>query len=198
MALSVIAAAGCNPGLELSLNERPCQLSLLSRLFGKRPDDRDALRPTWQRVVDIARAPGWYASLGVADSKEGRFDMVTLVLAIVLLRLERDELAESTALLTELFIADMDGQLRESGIGDPTVGKHVRKLITTLGGRLGALREALPEGEAALIPVLERNVTVTTGTDHAALASAVLALHNLVDQTSTDAVLTGNFTFAPQ
>lgn len=174
-------------------------MSLLSRLLGKRPDDRETLRPVWQRVVDIARTPGWYASLGVADSKEGRFDMVTLVLAVVLMRMEREqELAESTARLTELFIADMDGQLRESGIGDPTVGKHVRKLITTLGGRLGALREALPQGEAALVPVLERNVTTVPGSDHAALASAVLALHQTIDQTATDALLAGNFAFTPQ
>ncbi len=174
-------------------------MSLLSRLLGKRPDDREALRPVWQRVVDIARAPGWYASLGVADSKEGRFDMVTLVLAVVLMRMEREqELAESTARLTELFIADMDGQLRESGIGDPTVGKHVRKLITTLGGRLGALREALPQGETALAPVLERNVTTIPGSTPASLAHAVLTLHQTIEQTTTDALLAGNFAFTPQ
>jgi len=174
-------------------------LSFLSRLLGKRPDDRETLRPVWQRVVDIARAPGWYASLGVADSKEGRFDMVTLVLALVMIRMEREpELAESSALLTEHFIADMDGQLRESGIGDPTVGKHVRKLITTLGGRLGALRAALPGEEAALVPVLERNVTTLPGCDHAALARAVLSLHDVIGQTTTDALLSGNFAFAPQ
>lgn len=199
MALSDHPDAPCNPGLELPLNERPHQLSLLSRLLGKRPDDREALRPVWQRVVDIARAPGWYASLGVADSKEGRFDMVTLVLAVVLMRMEREQaLAESTARLTELFIADMDGQLRQSGIGDPTVGKHVRKLITSLGGRLGALREALPQGQSALVPVVERNVTTVPGSDPAALASAVLALHDVVQQTSTDALLSADFAFAPQ
>lgn len=174
-------------------------MSLLSRLLGKRPDDREALRPVWQRVIDIARAPGWYASLGVADSKEGRFDMVTLVLALVLLRMEREpELAESTARLTELFIADMDGQLRESGIGDPTVGKHVRKLITTLGGRLGALRGALPEGEAALTSLIERNVTTVPGSDPAALANAVRSLHDVVEQTTSDALRSGNLAFSPQ
>ena len=130
-------------------------MNLLSRLFGKRPDEREALRPLWQRVVELARARAWYARLGVADTMEGRFDMVSLVLAAVLLRMEREpELAESQARLTELFVDDMDGQLRQNGIGDPTVGKHVRKLVTTLGGRLGALREALPRwlNESALRP----------------------------------------------
>ena len=103
-------------------------MSFLSRLLGKHSDERKALSPLWQRVIELARAKAWYARLGVADSMEGRFDMVSLVLAAVLLRMEREPaLAEAQARLTELFVDDMEGQLRQSGIGDPTVGKHVRK-----------------------------------------------------------------------
>lgn len=173
-------------------------MSLLSRLFGKRPDEREALRPLWQRVVELARAKGWYARLGVADSMEGRFDMVSMVLAAVLLRMEREpELAEAQARLTELFVDDMDGQLRQSGIGDPTVGKHVRKLVTTLGGRLGALRDAMPQGPQALVPVLERNVTMLPETDPAPLANAIAALASAIGDTPTEALLAGRFDFDP-
>jgi cytochrome b pre-mRNA-processing protein 3 len=173
-------------------------MSFLSRLLGKRPDEREALRPLWQRVVELARAKGWYARLGVADTMEGRFDMVSLVLAAVLLRMEHEpELAEAQARLTELFVDDMDGQLRQSGIGDPTVGKHVRKLVTTLGGRLGALREAMPQGAAALIPVLERNVTLRDGADLAPLADAMARLVEAVGEISADALLAGQFAFDP-
>jgi cytochrome b pre-mRNA-processing protein 3 len=173
-------------------------MSFLSRIFGKRPDEREALRPLWHSVVAMARAKGWYASLGVADSKEGRFDMVSLVLAAVLLRMEREpEMTQSQALLTELFVEDMDGQLRQDGIGDPTVGKHVRKLVTTLGGRLGAMREALPSGPAELVPVLERNVTVLPGTDLSALAQAVAAMAASVDRVSRDNLLAGRIAFEP-
>lgn len=173
-------------------------MSFLSRLLGKRPDEREALRPLWQRVVEIARAKGWYARLGVADSMEGRFDMVSLVLAAVLLRMEREpSLADSQARLTELFVDDMDGQLRQSGIGDPTVGKHVRKLVTTLGGRLGAMRDALPHGAAALVPVLERNLTVQPGADLAALAETVAALSAKIGGASTGDLLSGQLAFDP-
>ncbi|MCB2049731.1 MAG: ubiquinol-cytochrome C chaperone family protein [Novosphingobium sp.] len=173
-------------------------MSLISRLLGKRPDEREALRPLWHRVVEVARAKGWYAQLGVADSKEGRFDMVSLVLAAVLLRMEREPaLAEAQARLTELFVEDMDGQLRQSGIGDPTVGKHVRKLVTTLGGRLGALREAQSGGAAALVPVLERNLTTLPGTGLAPLAEAVSAMMATIGTVSTDALLVGDFAFEP-
>lgn len=169
-------------------------MNLLSRLLGKRPDERDALRPAWNRVIAIARQTRWYAQLGVEDSMPGRFDMITLVSALAMLRMEREPaLAEGPARLTELFVTDMDGQLRQTGIGDPTVGKHVRKLVTTLGGRLGALREALPLGAEAVTQVLARNVTVREGTDLAPLAQGVLALWQQIDATPADALMAGRF-----
>ncbi|MDF8332726.1 ubiquinol-cytochrome C chaperone family protein [Novosphingobium cyanobacteriorum] len=141
-------------------------MSLLTRLFGARKDDRDVARPLWYRVVEIAREKEWYRDCGVADTVAGRFDAVTLVLSIVLLRMEREpELIEPSVRLTELFVEDMDGQLRESGVGDVIVGKHVGKLMGTLGGRLGAYRDALDAGEQALAEAVGRNVTLVEGAD---------------------------------
>lgn len=133
-------------------------LALLSRLFGERRE-RAALRPLYDALVAAAREPAWYREGGVPDTLEGRFDMLATLLALVLIRLEAEgegARAESVA-LTEIFIDDMDGTLRQIGIGDFVVGKHVGKLIGLLGGRLGALREAM-SGEAALEPVVRRNV----------------------------------------
>src|SRR5690349_2757781 len=111
-------------------------MSLLQRLLKPKPDPREDLRPLWNAVVAEARRPEWYARGGVADTVPGRFDMVSAVLAAVLLRMEgRDELARPSVYLTELFVHDMDGQLREFGIGDIVVGKHVGKLVGAMGGR---------------------------------------------------------------
>lgn len=152
-------------------------ISLLSRLIGKREDPRAAIRPLWNRIVEVAREKQWYADHGVADSVGGRFDMITLVLALVMLRMERDNsLIEPSARLTELFVSDMDGQLRQSGIGDLVVGKHVGKLMSVLGGRIDALRQALPLGNSALTEFLERNVTLTDGANARDLAGPVTAL----------------------
>jgi cytochrome b pre-mRNA-processing protein 3 len=64
--------------------------------------------------------------------------------------------------LTELFVTDMDGQLRESGVGDLVVGKHIGRLMSVLGGRLGAYRAALA-GQEDLGAALERNLTLAPG-----------------------------------
>ena len=97
-------------------------MSLLARLFSSRPDPREDLRPLWHRVVELSRDPALYRDDGVADSVAGRFDMIAAVLALVMLRLERDGMAQETVWLTELFVADMDSQLRETGVGYLVVG----------------------------------------------------------------------------
>jgi len=143
-------------------------MSFIARLFGTRADPlKDGLRPLWHRVVEIAREKEWYRDCGVADTVSGRFDAVTLILSIVLLRMEREaELIAPSVRLTELFVDDMDGQLRESGVGDVVVGKHIGKLMGTLGGRLGAYREALESGgEQAMAEAVGRNVTLVEGAD---------------------------------
>jgi cytochrome b pre-mRNA-processing protein 3 len=167
-------------------------MSLLARLFATRPDPREELRPLWHRTVELSREPALYRDDGVADTVAGRFDMITAVLAVVLLRLERDGLADETVLLTELFVADMDGQLRETGVGDVVVGKHMGKLMSALGGRLGALREAFAsDEEAELEAALARNVTMADRHDTAALARRLREFAGNLAALGEDEVLAG-------
>lgn len=141
-------------------------MSLLAKWMRPRPDPRLAVRPLWHRVVEIAREKEWYRDCGIADTIAGRFDAITLILSLVLLRMEREPaLIDPSVRLTELFVEDMDGQLRQGGVGDLVVGKHIGKLMSSLGGRLGAYREALEAGEEAMAQAVARNVTLRDGGD---------------------------------
>lgn len=153
-------------------------MSLLARLLGTRTDPRDGLRPLWHRLVELAREPGWYAKGGIADTVAGRFDAITLVVALVMLRMEgHDALRAPSARLTELFVDDMDGQLRQSGVGDVVMGKRMGKLISVLGGRIDALRDGLAQDDdTALIAAVERNVTLIEGADPARVAAELRVL----------------------
>ena len=120
-------------------------MRLINRLLGGAPaPDMAAL---YAQVVAIARRPGWYRAGGVPDTLDGRFDMVALILALVLLRFELEGKAGGlpAARLTERFVADMDGQLRETGFGDLVVGKQVGFAMGALGGRLGAYRGGISD-----------------------------------------------------
>ena len=117
----------------------------------QRGDARD-LAPLYRAVVAEARRPAWYADFGVPDTIDGRFDMVALVLSLVLIRLDYADDPRAAVRLTEAFIDDMDGQMREIGFGDLVVGKKVGGIVAALGGRLGNYRGAFDEA------VLVRNV----------------------------------------
>ena len=165
-------------------------------MFGARRE-RAALRPLYDALVAAAREPGWYQGGGVPDTLEGRFDMVATMVALVLLRLETEgERARAESVqLTELFIDDMDGTLRQIGIGDFVVGKHVGRLVGALGGRLGALREAL-DGGAPLEPALRRNLFRDEPVEEARLsyvAQRLRDLHDALQRTAMEPLLAGTF-----
>jgi cytochrome b pre-mRNA-processing protein 3 len=143
-------------------------MGFLDRLLG-----RSAVREgeaLYAAVVTRARMPHWYEEGQVPDTIDGRFDMIAAVLAMVLLRLETDGEAAATlsTSLAECFIDDMDGQLRQLGVGDIMVGKHIGKMMGMLGGRLGAYREGLATG--ALDAALVRNLYRGNAPDATALA----------------------------
>ena len=177
----------------MNMAQSAAVMTFLGRLFSPRPDPRPALEPLWQRTIAIAREPEWYRDCGAADTLEGRFDMVAAVLSLVMLRMEGDpQLAPKTALLAEFFVEDMDGQLRQAGVGDLFVGKHIGKLMGTLGGRIGAYRKGLAEGQAELAAAVRRNVTLVEGTDALDLAMRLEQLQARLDATADEALLRGD------
>jgi len=167
-------------------------MSLLSRLFTPKVPP---LTDLWTWIAAEAREPIYYTRHAVSDSVDGRFDMVALVTSLVLLRLERDDQRQETAWLTERFVDDMDGSLRQIGIGDMVIGKHVGKAVGSLGGRLGAYRRAFAQENpvAELEEALARNVYRGDDQDLRApgLAEAVLQLKARIDAAPMEALLQG-------
>lgn len=103
-------------------------------------------------IVAQARLPVFYQRLGVPDSLEGRFVVLSLHLFAVLHRL-KDNGAEAGAMaqsLADLFAADMETVLREVGIGDLAIPKKVRTLTASGAGLLRRYEVAYMEGGQAL------------------------------------------------
>ncbi len=158
-------------------------MGFLSSMFGG-ARDRAAMVPLYNAIVAEARRAGWYEGAAVPDTIDGRFDMVALVLSLVLLRLEREGEAgkRPSVLLTEVFIDDMDGTMREVGFGDLVVGKRVGGIMGMLGGRLGAYRDGdrrvalirnvyrdVPPGDAAVDELIAMASTLTARIDRVPL-----------------------------
>jgi cytochrome b pre-mRNA-processing protein 3 len=100
-------------------------------------------------VVAAARRPDWYREAQVPDTMDGRFAVLTSLLALADIRLERGG-GGTQAMgprLTEAYIADMDAQMRQAGFGDPSLGKQVRMMVGALASKVDRWRLAVASVE---------------------------------------------------
>jgi cytochrome b pre-mRNA-processing protein 3 len=116
-------------------------------------------------AVTAARAPVYFqppeAGLGVADTLDGRFDLVGLFAALLIRRLRGlpPPGAELAQAVFDAMFADMDFNLRELGVGDMSLAKRMRDMWEAFHGRALAYEAPLAAGDAeGLAAALARNV----------------------------------------
>ncbi len=167
--------------------------SIRNAFSPRAPDPREVMRPLYTALVERARVPQWYLD-GAPDTMDGRFDILCGLLSLVLIRLETDPVAQQPSVwLTEIFVNDMDGQLRQIGIGDMIVGKHIGRMMSALGGRLGAYRDA-GDNETAMAAALRRNLWADAEVDEATaarVAQRMIGFRRALAATPVDPMLAG-------
>ena len=124
---------------------------LLARLTGE-PKRGQAL---FDLAVAEARQTHWFIQGQVPDTIEGRFAVLATVIALLTLRLERGgaDGDKATVALTERFVDAMDTEIREMRVGDPGLGKQVRRLVGALAGRVERWRSVVESGEGWMAEV---------------------------------------------
>ena len=129
---------------------------------------RGTIEGIYGMIVTQAREPLFYRDLGVPDTVNGRFDMLVLHLWMVLRRLKPTHGgAGLSQMLFDRFCEDMDGNLREMGVGDLTVPKRMQAFGEAFYGRTAAYDLALADGEQALAQALCRNILNGAEIEHA-------------------------------
>jgi cytochrome b pre-mRNA-processing protein 3 len=118
---------------------------MLAFLFRGLTAERTSGEALFSALTEEARRPGWFVEGEVPDTLDGRFAVLATVTALALVRLERDGAAgnHASVALTERFITVMESEHRELGLGDPTLGKVVRKLVGMLARRTELWRAAI-------------------------------------------------------
>ena len=132
-------------------------------IFGlfRKSADAEAVYAVYSAIVAQSRQPRFYADWGVPDTVTGRFDMISLHMALVFRRLRSQgkEAAEFSQALFDLFFRDMDRSLREMGATDLGVPKKIQKMGSLFYGLLGNVSDAIESDDRAkLEAVLTRNV----------------------------------------
>jgi cytochrome b pre-mRNA-processing protein 3 len=145
-------------------------------------------------TVEAARAPALYADLGAPDTPDGRFEVYTLHVLLVLERLRGagSEAAQVSQAYFDAYLSGLDHGLREMAVGDLSVGKTMRKLGEAFYGRGKALDAALAElpDRAPLEGLIGRTIFGgAEGADPAPLTTRVLELRTALAAADLEAVL---------
>ena len=123
--------------------------------FGTR---KDQTRRLYDSLVSRAREPVFFASFGVSDSLDGRFDVLAFHAWLVLAELKggepiHRELAQS---LTDTIFTGFDEAMREQGVGDIGIGHKLKAMAQAFYGRMAAYDGA--KGQDDLAAALARNL----------------------------------------
>jgi cytochrome b pre-mRNA-processing protein 3 len=147
----------------------------------------------YEHAVRQARQPAFYTRLGVADRIDARFELYTLHVLLLTMRLrdEGERGAEAGQELFDAYVSALDHALRELGVGDISVGKKMRKLGESLYGSMTAWEAPLrAEDVATLAQALARNVFEDADSSGApALAAYALASRRRLARQDFKAVL---------
>lgn len=130
----------------------------LRRIFKPRPA-RVAGQALYEAATIQARQPAFYERLGAPDTVEGRFELYSLHVVLLLNRLKGEDAGDASQALFDTYVSALDNTLREMGVGDLTVPKKMRKLGQAFYGRAKAYDSILPDRDRAeLTALLERTV----------------------------------------
>ena len=161
----------------------PARLNPLDRLMRWRFGTSNSEK-LYGAIVAQARLPIFYRSLGVPDTLEGRFALLSLHLFTVLHRL-KSEGAEGAPLTQELvdrFSQDMETVLRELGVSDLRIPKKMRDLAGTSRNLLQAYESAFAKGQSSLAGAIA--TALPDGTENRELSSGTLAPYLLASVTA--------------
>lgn len=172
----------------------------LFSLFRSKPT-ADLPHRLYRIAGDQSRLPVFYTDLGVADTFDGRFDMLVLHVHLLIRRLGADP-ADGKRLAQQVFdvmLGDLDQGLRLAGVGDVGIGKRVKKMSNAYYGRAIAYDAALDgDDRSALAQAIRRNVyreRDDAGRGPETIAAYVRACRAMLDGLDRSAIDAASFRF---
>ncbi|WP_367576017.1 ubiquinol-cytochrome C chaperone family protein [Phenylobacterium montanum] len=171
---------------------------MLQRLFRPRAA-KAAGAALFQAAARQARQPAFYADFGVPDTVEGRFELYSLHVVLLVCRLKGEgaEASEVSQALFDAYLRSLDDALREMGVGDLSVGKKMRKLGEAFYGRAKAYDSALGVQSDELAALIGRTLFADAPQgDVAAMAGYVRRAFAALAELPLETILAGETNWA--
>jgi cytochrome b pre-mRNA-processing protein 3 len=165
----------------------------------RKPAGPSAVQDLYRAVIARSREEIFYQEWRVADTIDGRFDLLTLHAFVVFDALRGQGLAaeELGSKLANVIFTGFDEALRELGISDFGMGRRIRKMADAFYGRLH--HYGLAHTEPELAAAVQRNLY--RGDSERAREAAGLASYMMTARAclkaDVPAVLAGKPDFGP-
>jgi cytochrome b pre-mRNA-processing protein 3 len=134
--------------------------------FGSQKTRLDPHKKAYYKCLEASRRQEFYTEFEVADTFDGRFDMLCLVISIYMQKLSQDigKTKQFSQNLFDAMFKDIDLTLREMGAGDLGVGKRVKVMSESFMGRLTKYSQSVENKDATMLAdTLSRNLYRKTG-----------------------------------
>jgi cytochrome b pre-mRNA-processing protein 3 len=92
----------------------------------------------FEEVNTFARCEAFYTELAVTDTMTGLFELISLMAGLIMLRLNKMATPDSqkfAQIFFDVMFRGFDHSLREGGIGDLAVPKHMKRMMQGFQGR---------------------------------------------------------------
>lgn len=163
---------------------------------------RKLAKKLYAQSVERAREPVFYESYSVPDSFTGRFEMVTLHAGLLINRVRgegKDGELLAQSIFDDMFL-NMEMACRQSGIGDLSVPKHIKRMMKAVKGRALSYEDAANLGIEELKAALAKNLyaTVEKSSDDvlSTIAAYVMECRNGLNNQSFADIQAGQIHFA--
>ena len=186
----------------------PAELILIGRkqmfgfLFNKKKLNNSAHK-LFSKIIEQSRIVHFYETLKVDDNLDGRFDLMSLHMALILEKLDQykdtKNVPEFKRNLQEIMFDNLDLTLREIGVGDLGVGKKIKVMAEAFYGRMMAYQNNLITGnEQEMLETLKRNLYRNKMVDEDVLqlmTAYVFEQYNYVNVQEINSILEGQIEF---
>lgn len=161
---------------------------------------KQAAAGLYQTVRSQSRHPVFYADWGVADTMDGRFDALCLHIAPLLGRLRKagPQGAKLAQAVFDAMFRDIDQTLRETGVGDLGVPKHMARMMKAFNGRVHVYCTAIDARDAAALETaIARNLyrAETLPREGASVGSYIFSVSDALDAMALEEFMRGQVTY---
>ena len=155
-------------------------INLLKKLKNKKIESE--LEYYYNNIVLLARDKRLYIQGGVPDTIDGRYELIILHCHLFINRLiiaGSEEKAFAQKLINYMF-RDFDRSLREIGVGDLSVGKKIKFMVSSYYGRANTYQKALNKNSQITDEALKNNLYGTINPNQNEVEYMKIYIKNLI------------------